>query len=158
MGTCVACPVWLLRALWGDKKTFCWKWPYISHCLGNYVSLHLTLFVEWRCPTSHELPSLSQYVGNCCSQSYCVRSLWDQTSCWCPLLFTTMTIAALRRQHLFVIHIWSRMWPALATYHITFIGEFLDAKSITRYQSCSVIYLSGNKKLTHGTRSCMTMG
>ena len=23
VGTCVACPVWLLRALWGDKKTFC---------------------------------------------------------------------------------------------------------------------------------------
>ena len=22
VGTCVACPVWLLRALWGDKKTF----------------------------------------------------------------------------------------------------------------------------------------
>ena len=38
------------------------------------------------------------------------------------------------------------MWPALATDHISFIGEFLDAKSITQYQSCSVIYLSGNKK------------
>ena len=38
------------------------------------------------------------------------------------------------------------VWPALANDYITFIGEFLDVKSITLYQSCAVMYLSRNKK------------
>ena len=37
------------------------------------------------------------------------------------------------------------MWHAFDTDQIKSIGEYLDAKSLTQYQSCSKFCLSGNK-------------
>ena len=38
------------------------------------------------------------------------------------------------------------MMQALVQMHITVIGKFLDVKSLTQFQSCSSISLSGNKE------------
>ena len=129
-------------SLGGDKKTFCWKWPYISRCLGNCESLHLTLFGELRCPTSHEL----------CSQSHCRQGLVTAIVCPQPLETRPLVAACVlcsqsywSWQHLFVTQFVSTMWHAFATDQIKSVGEFLDAKSLTHYQLCSQFCFSGNK-------------
>ena len=54
VGTCVARPVWLLKSsgVFGATPRLLKITLHLTRCLGNYDSLHLTLFVALRCPTS----------------------------------------------------------------------------------------------------------
>ena len=71
------------HAVWEITK------PYISRCLGNYETLHLTLFGELRNPTSHAVLRIHRYLvgGDHRAVGQCRQLLFTIVLCR-QLLFT----------------------------------------------------------------------